>query len=108
METRHRRGRNAQGQNGPSSTGTGRARKPANGDPSGAKPKYDELGPKPQGRVSSEKGIIRNHTDLCICTYNVRTLRSEEDRRQKTEDRRNRECEVAYYRARRNKKTTKS
>ena len=77
METRQRKGRNAHGHNGTSSIDG--AWRPANGDPCGDKPQNDELGPKPSGRVNSEKGIIMNQTDLNICTYNVRTLKSEED-----------------------------
>ncbi|PIK42832.1 hypothetical protein BSL78_20302 [Apostichopus japonicus] len=77
METSKKGGRNAHGHNGPSSTR--RARKPGNGDSSGTMPTDDELDLNPHGRFRSDGSINTNQTNLFICTYNVRTLRTEED-----------------------------
>lgn len=79
METSQRRGRNAQDPNGPYSAH--RVRKQDAKDSLGRLPANDGLDPNLQGRPSSEKGIRHNHstsTELHICTYNVRTLRTDE------------------------------
>ena len=71
MERNNKRGRKAHGQNGHSS------QIPVSCKMTSHKAPHDALKPKPQGSSKIDMSHMSGHTQLNICTYNTRTLRTE-------------------------------
>ena len=71
MESSRQKGHRAHGQNGHCYR-TRSCKMPSHNAP------HDVLKSKPTGSSKTEKGNMPRHTYLNICTYNTRTLRTEE------------------------------